>query len=753
MVDVSELVDYLDEEEDLATLYRVADAGLPTGTLPVTFPTTPLRILVELLINGVWVDVSQYVLYEHRIVITRGRKPNQRRTTPAMCALTLKNQTRRFSPRNVTGAYYPYLGRGVKLRVSLDPGDGMRVRFTGRVPAWTPQARGHPDDRFVPVVAYGVRGRRQRGEEPLRSALFRAIGMEAETVRYWPCEDGAEAGSLAPAVAGQPTGATTAVMYAADSTLTGSAPLPRFDGAASSVFCPIWWPAPNARWQVDWHYYLPEAPAADTVVMQVHAGGTVVRWELVVLAGGGSYALRGYDAVGTLVENVSAAAPAGNPIYGVWSHWSLYVKQNGGNVDWGFTWLPSLGGHPGSAVADSHAGTMGGLVAWGIPASTGVSGLSFGHVVAYDAYNHTQPAAPVYGWAGDTLPTKETAADRFRRLCAEEGIDYVVAEQVVDTEHMGPQRAVALSDLLRECEDVNEGVIDETVDDQLRLVSRTYRWNREPPAMVVDYSRRLLQRPFAAADDDEWLRNDWTVTRVGGSTARFERASGPLNTSEPEDDPEGVGRAPDAATVNLNNDGQALAHAAYRVGRDTVDQPRFPQIRINFAQAPSLIGQWLACDTSSRVTIQHGVTWPDSAMYDASPTDIQQTLEGYVETITQVSWEADLFCEPYEVDKVGAYGGDSRYDCPATTLAEDLDTTETGVDVLITDTCAWAHDDGDYRVVAGGEVMLVTAVGAVGGTYPSRTQTLTVTRSVNGVVKTHDAGSRLGLAEPAYWAL
>lgn len=57
----------------------------------------------------------------------------------------------------------------------------------------------------------------------------------------------------------------------------------------------------------------------------------------------------------------------------------------------------------------------------------------------------------------------------------------------------------------------------------------------------------------------------------------------------------------------------------------------------------------------------------------------------------------------------------------------------------------WTHADGDYDVVIGGEVMTVTDVT---GTPP--TQTFTLVRSRNGVVKTHAAGEAVELADPAY---
>jgi hypothetical protein len=52
----------------------------------------------------------------------------------------------------------------------------------------------------------------------------------------------------------------------------------------------------------------------------------------------------------------------------------------------------------------------------------------------------------------------------------------------------------------------------------------------------------------------------------------------------------------------------------------------------------------------------------------------------------------------------------------------------------------WSHE-ADFPIEIGGEVMTVTAVAAMAGTFPARTTTLTVTRSVNGIVKSHASGA------------
>jgi hypothetical protein len=79
-----------------------------------------------------------------------------------------------------------------------------------------------------------------------------------------------------------------------------------------------------------------------------------------------------------------------------------------------------------------------------------------------------------------------------------------------------------------------------------------------------------------------------------------------------------------------------------------------------------------------------------------------------------------------------------------TVLASSATTTATSLSVTVSDAEGWTDDDGSFTAVLGGEQVTVTAVS---GTAPS--QTLTVTRSVNGVVKAHAAGSPVQLYRPA----
>jgi hypothetical protein len=84
--------------------------------------------------------------------------------------------------------------------------------------------------------------------------------------------------------------------------------------------------------------------------------------------------------------------------------------------------------------------------------------------------------------------------------------------------------------------------------------------------------------------------------------------------------------------------------------------------------------------------------------------------------------------------------------------AEALDTTETGVDINAGAGPDWVYE-ADFDIVFGGEKVTVTAVSAMAGTFPNRTCTLTVTRSVNGIVKSHATGAPVSFFHRAHIGL
>jgi hypothetical protein len=239
--------------------------------------------------------------------------------------------------------------------------------------------------------------------------------------------------------------------------------------------------------------------------------------------------------------------------------------------------------------------------------------------------------------------------------------------------------------------------------------------------------------------------NDVTVTREGGSSARAVQETGALSVLPP---PDGVGRYESTVTVNVQWDLDLFEQAGWRLHLGTVDEARYPQITVNLARPQiygdaALMATVVAADVGDQVTIANPPAW-------LPPEAIAQLVQGYSEDLANFEWGITWNCSPASPYEVAVYDGVDRYGPSSTVTAEVLDTTETGVDITTPTGPLWTTaPGGSFDIVIGGERMTVTAVGAATGTA----QTLTVIRSVNGVVKSHQTGAEVRMAEPAIYAL
>lgn len=726
--------DWLDEQD--AAVVLGLDDGSEYGSLPpVTFPDTILRIRVEIMLGGTWIDVSSRVKYDDRIRISRGRQPKQRRSTPASCALTFFNADQALSPRNINGAYYGLLRRNTPLRVWVNPGPGDVLRFTGKVPSWEPVARGHPDDREVQITAYGVRNRLERpSNPPSDSAQYRYLSTQT-TLSYRSLEG--EGGNT---VTGPP-GSRDLPDLAQGGSFSDVFGARRYtvlsrvdeDGSVSVGTDGSW------RMEVDARYPLGTGVVGNYAnALKWITNGAIGQWKLFDdTAGIGLSYTTSSTGVATLLRS------SVNAYDGVWHHYQVDVSQNGANVD------VALRQDGASILSTSIASlSMGQVSSWVVeddnPTLDANRMPAVGHVVLFGPIPSTSDSYEAFtGWDG------ETAAARFLRVCGEEGISAVVSELYVDEILMGPQYVAAVPEILEQCEDACEGLIDEAFNGDLRLSTLRSRYNGAL-AMTLDYGSTGIADilpPLRPADDDKNF-NDWTIRRPNGGTGQYVKTGGANNVNDPEDDPLGIGRYADSDEVNIAVDGDLIHAAGWRVHRDTVDEPRYPSVRFDLAKSARLIPYWVTCDIGSRVLI---VNSPD----DVGPNDPDLILEGYEETIDQVSWDIDAYLEPasvYRIALVGAVGvwdvDTPRLDCGGTTLAEGLTTTETLWDIAITDNCVWTASYGDFMVTVNGEDCLVRNVTAAAGTYPNQTQTLTTTRSMNGVVMTHEIGEEIHVKYP-----
>jgi hypothetical protein len=272
----------------------------------------------------------------------------------------------------------------------------------------------------------------------------------------------------------------------------------------------------------------------------------------------------------------------------------------------------------------------------------------------------------------------------------------------------------------------------------------------QTPALTLDYSAGQVAKPFRPTVDDQGVVNDVTAKRPLGAEYRYEQTTGPNNVQDPGADDDAAGRYDTTVTVNVRNDNQLGDAAGFRVHLGTVDAPRFPTLSVDLAASGVISGgktqPALDVGIGDLVVVSNASA---ARVYD----DVRLIVRGYTETIntnrqhkiTFNTTPADVF-DGLTLDD-STYG---RADSGTSTTAGTLTTTATSMSVATTDsgdlwaTTAAKPAEFPFDLVVAGERMTVTAI--VGTTF-------TVTRSVNGVVKTHIAGEQVHLFRPAHLVL
>lgn len=302
-----------------------------------------------------------------------------------------------------------------------------------------------------------------------------------------------------------------------------------------------------------------------------------------------------------------------------------------------------------------------------------------------------------------------------------------------DTAALGPQYPDSFLDIVGEAAATDLGLLgDDPVVASLAYRTRASLYN-QAPALTLDFSAGgELAPPLEPATDDQATRNQITVERREGGEHR-ELDQGSIGQ---------LGRYDTQVTLNVAGDGFLSNQAGWRLHLGTSDAERFPRVSVDLDAAPSLSAAVAAIRPGDRLDLAN---LPATLAADG---DVSLMVLGWSETIESHHRVLTLNCAPYDPWQVAVADTD-RADSGGTTLNEALDTTETGVDVAIaTGHPLWTTTGVPFDINIGGERMTVTAV-----TGASSPQTFTVTRSVNGVTKTHSSGTSVRLWKPATLAL
>lgn len=621
-------------------------------------------------------------------------------------------------------------------------------RFVGEVTSWPQMWDTSGTDIWVPLEVSDITRRLGQGAPALQSPLRVALVKEPALRAYWTLEDGSDATNGASAlVGGSPLvvtpGPSGKPQFASDSSYIASMPIAQFNSARLSG--PIKAYTSTGAIQVRALIHIPSGGTVDgSSIFRLYNAGTSGIWNLTYGTGGTlSLTARQINPDGSDTPIAGGVfGPVGFLIDGDLAYVSMELQNSGANVNWKMSTII-----PGQGFALASSGTLNSFQIGRATKLTMNNGLSMldvgvGHVSVESAITDlfAVGGGPLSAYAG------ETAQTRMIRLCTAQGVSFQGGGFNAGSTLLGPQGTGAFLALMQEAATVDGGVLY-TPKDWLALAYRPAGGLYAQPADVtLDYSLHQMDT-LQPTEDDQRLRNDITVSRVNGSSFRAVDTDSPLSVNAP---PDGVGTYDDSISLNVFSDAQLADQAGWRLRLGTVDEARYPTINLNMASPAIATNAALsalipALDVGARLVVINPPAW-------LPPDPISQVIQGYTEVLAQYTRTLALNCTPsVSNDTAGIWGPSyqlSRYSSDGSTLNTSATPTAASISVATVDGPLWSHADGDFDIRIGGERMTVTNV-----TGTSSPQTFTVTRSVNGVVKTQTSGQVVELYAPAYYVL
>lgn len=696
----------------------------------------------ELFYGGVWNDVTTDLLVKESLTTSRGLADNLE-PIPGDIRGALLNTGGKYNPANPASVLYDSIGLNTPFRLTVD-GDVQ----TGEMAEWRP-SRPLAGTSRAGFTAAGVLRRLGQGETPLRPALARVLDATPPAA-WWPLDDPAGAPSARSAIAGiGPLSFDDAVrpgVVDADEQL-GGGKRPQFF-AGGTVFSGVM-TSPGlgsattaGGFVLDmWVYVGSGELTADTGYLYF-TGSTLTsgRFRLLSIFGAPD------DPIGFNFDLRSSASTVSVFAFIPKNQWvgvRMVAYQSGGNINMEFHTTE------GASDTDTMAGqTLGRLDvvqlgAYDDDATNTVETLAYSDVVVWDTLTPPDTLAASNGWIG------ETAADRFERLCEEEGIPAVVVGTAADSQPMGAQPPDTLTEILMECVRTDAAMMYATRDE----VGLTFRCGRslygQDPALTLSMTAEQVAPPVDPIVGDQLVRNDVTAKSSStGAQARVVVEDGPLSVQAP---PDGVGRYDTQWNVNPADDGTLEAHAGWHANRGTYAGIRYRTVTVDMDAAGvdgALTAAVAALDIGDAVLLT-----------DIDPEDTPDDFVGLVIRIEQAIRPDRRMVTlvlvpagPYEAGIVGTSAGSvdvrgQRINSGVAVLAAGVTASATAWSVstaggvrLTTTAAAWntGLNGGGMFLRVGGEVVRVTSI-----TGASSPQTVNVVRSVNGVSKAHTAGTRV----------
>lgn len=682
----------------------------------------------QMQLAGVFTTKTAFI--EEGITATIGPDPDSG-TAPSKLELTWDNSDLSIDPSNVLSPLYGLIGRYTPVRLQVGGTTIVNVEASDWAPdrslshTVTP-ARGRSWTAFT---GYGLLERLRGWKEPLRSPMYQQISSYATMLGYWPLEG---TGALLNNVTTGPDAAAVGtVTYGGDEGPAGGdvAVSLGSDGAMSGRFLR----GSGNGYQVCWVMQLPNVLAAGylTLMTLVTTDGVRIEWQ--VNNSSWNWVVTAPD--GTVLVSTNSLFGAGvSPL--TWTRYRVKVTWAAGTVTMEPAWYPeNASAIYGTTFTYAFGGT-GRPQTWSVTPNAYTNGAAYGHLFAmtdttFDLIGTYAAVAVMNGYNG------EVAGTRWLRLLNQVGFTGSILGSVADTVPMGPQKPGLIFDLLELCVRTDGALQydDPSAPQLLTFKTRMYRYGQTSKLNLTYGNGQHVAPPLQKIIGSAGIANRITVSNASGATATASLTTGPMSVQNP---PAGIGEVRSEVAVNYQADALIDDRAAWELRLQTLDRPRYRAVTVDLLANPSLITACNALRPGDLITLA-GV----------EPDPVLLHVLQIVHTVNHTTRTCVLKCVPGELWNSGVYGT-ARYSVRSSSTNATMTTTSTTLSVLLTDPKdTWSQTATGYDLVVLGERMTVTGAFSAPA---AGVQTATVTRSVNGVVRTHGVGEAVTLYRAAVYA-
>lgn len=684
---------------------------------------TPLAVIPQLRYLAAWNTVPCYA-DDAPTVIERGYTDEGTIRPSRMTFRVNDAAAPTYNPSRPASLLYGMSGRGMWAAIScqatirawhevasLRPGQSQNYTEASQVTA-SPQGK-----RWLDVEAYGPLYRVGQWSDTTDPPVTRTFLQFANLIGFWPGDDATVSTRV-----GNPA-STKVLNFTTQDTSSPPGASASFVGTStSSAVFSVLNASTTAGWQVFFSTKLSTGtPGSQLPFMTWRANGLLFSLEL---DAAGVIHLKLFSAGVLLADN---SVTTGGTLMTDWVAWRAQTFQSGGNVHVNLAWYSHANGVLGTGW--DWVATLDRLTSIRINATALVTGSRYADIGAVttitDDLQSLTALQSFEGWAG------ESTVDRFDRLVREAGINRVLLG--TSKTAMGPQRAGKLIDLIKECAATEDGLVFDRKDGlAITFRSRSNRTN-QAVAMTLDATADIVP-PFDEVTDNVGIANVITLTDRSGAVQTATKTTGTMSNQAY---PAGIGVFKGGALPDVNvsyNTPDVSSYlptaAAWYLARGTTPAPRWSNITIEVGlKSPGLQTAAKAIEVGDRIQVINRM--PD-------PIDLQ--VIGVKETIGIFTWEFVFTCIPGAVFDTGSEDDTThRLDAYASTIITAPTPATTGTSIVVGSPDpddVWSTTSLPYPIIVAGEKMTVTACTAAALVSGTWRQTLTVTRSVNGVVKT-----------------